>query len=327
MNLAGIGNFDSTPITTLECIVNLLIHVCGVTLYAITTGNVVAILEECTSQDNQVGNELADLGTFMNDCQIPGNIQERIMQGYLMRNMITAGKDSGDDEEFDGEDTPSISDSILGHLPRHLQNELMVYSRAEALQRRERSFQNCSADFLFALSGELHRSRILLPGDYLCKNVDVPQQIIVIDSGTMEVQVDGKTVKMLRKGNTLGKPWLLKALHEENNGVKIQKGAKDAILVPIIKHEPQSHSFSEWLDFCQASDYVKVRAMTNVRLATGLSLPHEVRALKKRFPKDFAALLHDRERVVDAMQKVRVTRNVIRAQLAFKRQLKHATSA
>jgi hypothetical protein len=48
VNLAGIGNIDSTPETTLECLVTLFTHICGATLYTIVTGNVVAILETMT---------------------------------------------------------------------------------------------------------------------------------------------------------------------------------------------------------------------------------------------------------------------------------------
>ena len=327
---SGIGNFDSTPVSTLECIVTLLVHICGVTLYAIMTGNVVSILEELTSKDNQVGRDLADLGTFMMDCQVPADVQERMMNGYLMRNMIASGAGGGREERNDvmGTDAPSIDESVLGRLPRHLQNELKVYSRAEALQRRDKSFQDCSADFLFALSGELRGSQTLLPGDYILKDGEAPHQVLVIDSGTMEVEIDGRTIKILRRGDLLGKPWLLKALHESSNLSTIPESEDRAGLVPVVKHVAAAHSFSEWLDVDDgAMENVKVRAMSECRVATGLASPYDVRALRQRFPNDFATLENDRQRVIAAVQKVNVTRHIIRAQMAFKRQLRHAESA
>mmetsp|Transcript_37804 Transcript_37804/g.76921 ORF Transcript_37804/g.76921 Transcript_37804/m.76921 type:complete len:295 (-) Transcript_37804:131-1015(-) len=293
------------------------------------TGHVVSILEELTSKDNKIGTELADLGSFMMDCHIPRDAQKRIMQGYLMRNMIEAGAGVGQDDGNDmmGADVPSIGDNILSSLPRHLQNELRVYERAEALQRRDKSFQNCSADFVFALSGELRGSQMLLPGDYLLNHGEVPRQVLVLDSGTMEIEIDGKTIKILRKGDLLGKPWLLKALRKNCNLSTIPESEDRADLLPVVKHVAAAHSFSEWLDVEDSVENVKVRSMSDCRLATGLSSPYDVRALQKRFPKDFAALQEDRQRVVAAVQKVNVTRHIIRAQMAFKRQLRHAESA
>jgi hypothetical protein len=60
VNLAGIGGCDSTPVSTLECVATLLVHICGATLYAITTGNVVAILESMTAEQDQTGADLAE---------------------------------------------------------------------------------------------------------------------------------------------------------------------------------------------------------------------------------------------------------------------------
>eukprot|EP00977_Amphora_coffeiformis_P021156 scaffold8911_cov166-Amphora_coffeaeformis.AAC.2 len=44
-HLSGTGNVESVPTTALQVSTALLVHVCGMTLYAIVTGNVVAILE------------------------------------------------------------------------------------------------------------------------------------------------------------------------------------------------------------------------------------------------------------------------------------------
>ena len=86
--LVGLGNFESTPVSTAECILVLLLHVIGVTLYAVLTGNVVSILEDVSSRDNEIAKELSELGSFMNDCAVPSDVQGRVMQGYLMKTMI-----------------------------------------------------------------------------------------------------------------------------------------------------------------------------------------------------------------------------------------------
>lgn len=291
-------------------------------LSAIFTGNIVSILEEYTNRDNQVSGDLDSIGSFMRECRIPSDVQERIMQGYLMRNMIgntSQQDDDGSDEGLSGIGVPTISNEVLSRLPRHLRHELKVYERAEALQRRGKSFQNCSSDFLFALCGELCGSQILLPGDHLFNKGEIPHQVLVVDSGTMEAERDGKTVMIFRKGDLLGKPWLLNDSTES-----IQQNSKE---MPIVSHQPRGNTFSEWLDMCEGFHDVTIRAMNEVHLATGLSLQHDVNALKKRFPKDFDALREDKHRVIAAAQKVCITRNVVKAQMAFKRKIQRTKSA
>jgi hypothetical protein len=60
VNLAGFSGCDSTPVSTLECVATLCVHICGATRYTITTGNVVAILESMTEEQDQTGQDLAE---------------------------------------------------------------------------------------------------------------------------------------------------------------------------------------------------------------------------------------------------------------------------
>ncbi|KAL7467782.1 hypothetical protein ACHAXS_008022 [Conticribra weissflogii] len=324
VNLAGIGNVESTPVTILETVTTLMVHAVGVTFYAIFTGNIVGILEEYTNRDNRMSDDLDSISSFMNECRIPRDVRERIMQGYLMRNMIgnTSPREEGGDESLGGAHVPSISNDILSRLPRHLRRELKVYERAEALRRRGTSFRYCSDDFLFALCGELGGSHILLPGDYLVHKGEIPHQVVVVDSGTLEVENDGKTVMIFRKGDLLGKPWLLR----DESRAAVERTSCE--MLRLVSHPPRGNTtFSEWLDNCGGFHDVTVRAMSEVRLGTGLSLPHDVYALKKRFPEDFEALRRDRDRVIAAAQRVNITRNVVKARMAFKRKIQRTKSA
>ena len=329
-NLAGIGNFDSTPVTTLEVVGTLIIHICGVTLYAIMTGAVVNILEELTSKDNEIQRELAELGTFMKDCNVPPDVQKKTMEGFVMRRLVASS--GGASESQCADEIPKMNADIMTSLPKHLQAELKVYSRSESIQRRDDTLKCCSANFLFALAGELQGSQVLLPGDYfLEEGQGPPRQVIVVESGTLEIEVDDKAIKVLRQGDMIGKPWLLKALDQNCNNlttISEEEEEEGPDITQIVKHVPTAHSFSEWIDITDGcTSNLKIRALSECRLATGLSSPHDVRALRKRFPKDFAILRSDKDRVVSALQKVAVTRNIVRASMAFKRQLRHSPSA
>lgn len=103
--LAGIGDTDSNPESSLECLTTLFVHICGATLYTITTGNVVAILEAITEKQNEAGNDLAErkytdsyvssnaltdmiaVGHFLQECSVPQTNQKQIMQGYMMHQL------------------------------------------------------------------------------------------------------------------------------------------------------------------------------------------------------------------------------------------------
>ena len=326
-NLAGIGNFDSTPVTTLEVVGTLIIHICGVTLYAIMTGAVVNILEELTSKDNEIQRELAELGMFMKDCNVPPDVQKRTMEGFVMRRLVASS--GGASESQSAEEIPKMNADVMASLPKHLQTELTVYCRSESIQRRDDTLKCCSADFLFALAGELQGSQVLLPGDHLLQEGQgPPRQVIVVESGTLEIEVDDKAIKVLRQGDIIGKPWLLKALDQNCNSLSTISEEEGPDITQIVKHVPTAHSFSEWIDITDGcTNNLRIRALSECRLAIGLSSAHDIRALRKRFPKDFAVLRNDKDRVVSALQKVAVTRNIVRASMAFKHQLRHSPSA
>jgi hypothetical protein len=80
VNLAGTGNIDSAPSQPLEILAILMVHMWGATLFAIATGHVVNILEQLTHKENQVGNDLAELRSFMDECEMTTAAQERIME-------------------------------------------------------------------------------------------------------------------------------------------------------------------------------------------------------------------------------------------------------
>lgn len=100
VNLSGIGDVDSAPVSSLECFVILFTHICGATLYTIATGNVVAMLEKMTQERNKNGEDLAELGEFMMKCDVSKNDQQRIHQGYMMHQLVS---------------DPSMADSMNRH--------------------------------------------------------------------------------------------------------------------------------------------------------------------------------------------------------------------
>ena len=267
VNLAGIGDCDSTPQTSFECLITLMVHVCGATLYTVTTGNVVTILEGLTQTQGETGADLAELGAFMRKCSIPATEQERILQGYMVQHI--AGGDSSDEDEHGS--APLIPDAV-SRLPSYLRKEVTNYARVEAVKRRDAAFAHCSRDFMFAIVGSLKRRTLLLPGDFYCTEEEsLPQQVILIESGRLEVITNGICKRVLQRGDVIGKRWLLTASGHDGESDK-----KKAL------------SFS-----AQTS----LRAHSDCTLRTGLFDAEEVRNLSQRYPNDFAMLKADRNRI------------------------------
>jgi len=284
VNLAGIGDCDSTPVTNLECITTLVVHICGATLYTITTGNVVAILETLTQKQNQTGNDLSELGGLMQACGVPSGDQKRILQGYMMHNLVVKASES--DDENATSRTPAVPEAVR-RLPPHLRQEVACYVRAEAIKRRDPAFAHCSNEFLSALVAALKSKVFLLTGDYFCKeNEMLPRQVIFVEKGAMEVIANGRCIRTLERGDVIGKRWLLEAGKGEICcGDENETSAADKKSVTF-------------------STSTSLRALRECVLLTGFADRSDVEDLASRYETDFFLLKADRDRV-NAMRRRR----------------------
>jgi len=194
-----------------------------------------------------------------------------------MHNLIKENHSNGDDDE-DGtaDSTPVVTDAV-SRLPSYIRDEVLAYVRAEAIKRRDPAFSHCSTEFLLALVASLRSKTLLLTGDYFIKDTEkIPDQVIFVEKGRLEVVLNGKCTRTLQRGDVIGKRWLLSAGTEDNDG-----GAGG---------ETVESSFST---------RTSLRAHSSCILVTGLSDPCEVVSLRMRYETDFALVKADRERVCE----------------------------
>lgn len=212
VQLSGIGDVDSSPTTTLECWTTLIVHMIGAVFYAILTGNVIAILEEGSKRDNKIGTDIARLSNYMNTARVSEFSKERIMKGFMMKNVLTQASHGGSQGSSGTVDTDGLdlNDEVLGTLPNYLRVEVAIYARAELIRRRETFFSHCSNGFLVALSSSLSQTRTLLTGDYLMqRGTPYIPEFVFVQSGSLQVRRDQHTIKTLNRGDTVGKSELL----------------------------------------------------------------------------------------------------------------------
>jgi hypothetical protein len=125
---------------------------------------------------------------------------------------------------------------------------------------------NCSNEFLFAIVGGLTQTTLLLPGDYFVReDEEVPDKVVLIEKGVLEVMSDGKCIRTMERGDVIGKRWLLQAKDEESKDCK--------------------------------NDHDCIRAHTPCTLLSGLDDVESLVDLTMRYPKDFTILRADRSRI------------------------------
>ena len=81
VNVAGIGNSDSVPETSLEIIFTIFVHLLGATYYAIAAGSIFTLLEDQSKAYDKFGEDISRLTEFMDGCDIPKSSQRELILG------------------------------------------------------------------------------------------------------------------------------------------------------------------------------------------------------------------------------------------------------
>lgn len=311
VSLSGIGNNESVPATTLECWFTLIVHMIGAVFYAIVTGTVINVLEEASAKDNKMGEDMVKLSKFLTTARMSSKSQERIMKGYVMRNVLTTGGSTESETGVEG--LLAGHDDILGTLPNYLRMEVGIYARAELIHRREALFLHCSNAFLVALSSNLSRTRTLLSGDYLMqKGQVVESEFAVIDSGTLQVRRHGHTIKTLGRGHCVGKAWLLQMLQRHHSQI-------GDVETSIFGDDTALSENTDWL-LPDGTAGVSIRALGPVVLMTGLQSLSEVHQLEEIYQVDFQLMRAEirGENTDESERRAKAIRGIAKAVRRFK---------
>lgn len=309
VQLSGIGDVDSSPVTTLECWTTLVVHMIGAVFYAILTGNVIAILEEGSKRDNKIGTDIARLSNYMKTARVSEFSKERIMKGYMMRNVLTQATQGAQGDNGGGSDGLDPDDAVLGTLPNYLRVEVNIYARAELIRRRDHFFNHCSNGFLVALSSTLSQTRTLLTGDYLMERGKYYlSEFVFVQSGSLQVRREQHTIKTLNRGDTIGKAWLLQLKNETTD-------PKDC------------DESTDWL-LKDGTAAVSIRALSPCVLLTGLPSSTDIDVLKRGYKVDFQLLqaeargttLDETERRAAAMKGIAKAVRIFKARRAKHRE-------
>jgi hypothetical protein len=121
------------------------------------------------------------------------------------------------------------------------------------------------------MCGGLTGTTLLLPGDYVFKEGDkVKNEVVLVEKGKVEVISNGAAIRILQRGDVIGKRWLLDTSGEGGSSI----------------------------------GETTLRAHSGCTLSTGLADHEEIVELRRRYENDFYSLETGR----DAINKTRKAR-------------------
>ena len=119
--------------------------------------------------------------------------------------------------------------------------------------------------------------------------------------------MDGRSVKTLRPGSVLGRPWLVRGsallLEEEEKHGLDDASSSSSSSSSSQKNKKKGRSIDDVFSDCYymggPTTRAGVRALEACSLSAGLSRPYELRDLRRRFPRDFEILDSDMDLVAN----------------------------
>lgn len=192
--MATVGYGDITPTTNRQMLYAIVVMILGAGVYGYVIANVATILANIDPAKVRYREMVEKLTAFMRYRNIPGDLQQRILDynAYLWEKRL------GYDE----------SAAIAG-LPPSLRSEVSLFLNREIIEKVP-LFKGATEDFVRAVAMEM-RPMIFTPGDYIMRAGEPGSEMYFISRGVVEiVSADVKTVyATLSAGDFFGEMALL----------------------------------------------------------------------------------------------------------------------
>jgi voltage-gated potassium channel len=169
------------------------VQLIGVGLFSFIIGNVASLIANLDVARASYRRKVEEVTTFCRSKRIPVGLQTRILSYY----------------EYMWERHRSIlSDEVVGDLPHTLRVEVGLFLNREIIEKVS-FFCNTSELFIREIIEELELATFL-PNDFIIKEGEFGDCMYFVNSGQVDVIVDGQTVATLGEGAFFGEAALLK---------------------------------------------------------------------------------------------------------------------
>ena len=191
--LTGIGNI-ANPHTDLEIWFCLFCMVAGFLLFATIIGNIGEVLANMHATVSQFRQKMSLVEEYMNQRNIPKDVQARIRQhyGYL-----------ADRHQY------LDDNAILEEMPSYLKREIALFMNYETLMKVN-IFKDSEPGFINSLVLKL-RAEVFSPNNYIFRKGEIGNEMFFINRGTVEVcSEDGNIIyAVLSEGSYFGEVAIL----------------------------------------------------------------------------------------------------------------------
>eukprot|EP01135_Chromosphaera_perkinsii_P007543 Nk52_evm27s913 gene=Nk52_evmTU27s913 len=191
--LTGIGNI-ANPQTDLEIWFCLFCMVTGFLLFATIIGNIGEVLSNMHATVAQFRQKMSLVEEYMNQRNIPKDVQIRIRQhyGYL-----------ADRHQY------LDDNAILEEMPSYLKREIALFMNYETLMKVN-IFKDSEPGFINSLVLKL-RAEVFSPNTYVFRKGEIGNEMFFICKGSVEIcSEDGKTIyAVLSEGSYFGEVAIL----------------------------------------------------------------------------------------------------------------------
>ncbi|KAK9836780.1 hypothetical protein WJX74_007908 [Apatococcus lobatus] len=191
MVTAGYGPYN--PGTLVDCWVVLFSQAMGVAMFTLVGSMVTTILVHLNASSSEYASKMSALNQYMAHQKLPQDLRQRIRDSYEAR--WKAEKHFNEEE-------------ILEELPSSLRTEVCLHACAELIASVP-FFEDAEEGFVTSLVTLLH-PQVHLKGDLVCREGEIAREMYFIKSGTVQVQLHGQPVTLLKKGSYFGEIGLLR---------------------------------------------------------------------------------------------------------------------
>jgi voltage-gated potassium channel len=188
----GYGDYYPNHDSNLQIIFTIVVQIFGVGMYGYIIGNVSGLIANIDVARAEFVKKIESVRIYLNNKSIPKDMQEKVLSYYHY--LWDKKKNVSDDNPLS--DLPvSISLEIMLYLNRDMLMKVDLFKDAEELFVRE--------------AIQMLKPLIYLPNDYIIRQGEYGDCMFFLNSGEIEVLINGKQVAKLGPGSTFGETSLL----------------------------------------------------------------------------------------------------------------------
>ncbi|HOJ52736.1 MAG TPA: cyclic nucleotide-binding domain-containing protein [Syntrophales bacterium] len=189
----GYGDYIPNRDSNTQIVYTIVVQIIGVGMFGYIVGNVATLVVNIDAARARFYARLEEVRNYMRIKRIPPSLQNRIKNYY----------------RYLWETRHGISDAeFLSLLPKTIRTEVALFLNRDILEKVS-VFKEADEVFIREVIEELE-PMVFLPGDFIIRQGEHGDSMYFLNTGSVEVIVDERTVAVLAEGSAFGEMALIK---------------------------------------------------------------------------------------------------------------------